>query len=60
MSMQEVFEHFASLAAEGHPALVKIMDDYVVSKREALVAKLEEKYTDNLYDVIGEMNPFGE
>jgi len=60
LSMQEVFEHFASLFAEGHPAMSKIVDDYCVAKRENLVNQIEEKYTENLYDAIGEDNPFGD
>jgi hypothetical protein len=38
----------------------KIVDDYCVAKRENLVKQLEEKYTENLYDAIGEDNPFGD
>jgi len=57
--MQEVFEHFAHQFAEGHPALVKIIDEYCLAKRENLVQALEEKYTENLYEVIGDDNPFG-
>ena len=60
LSMQEVFEHFASQFAEGHPALVKLIDDYCVAKRENLLQNLEEKYTENLYEAIGDDNPFGE
>ena len=59
LSMQEVFEHMATLVAEGHPALVKIIDDYCDEKRQNLVRSLEEKYTENLYDAIGDDNPFG-
>lgn len=60
LSMQEVFEHFACLYAEAHPAMVKIVDDYCDAKRENLVKQLEEKYTENLYDAIGDDNPFGD
>ena len=60
LSMQEVFEHLASLVADDHPVLTKILDDYVLSKREMKVQQLEAKYTENLYDVIGDDTPFGE
>lgn len=59
LSMQEVFEHLACQVAEGHPALLRIIDEYCESKREKLVQSLEEKYTENLYDAIGDDNPFG-
>ena len=57
--MQEVFEHFATLFAEGHPALLKVIDDYCETKKANLINQLEEKYTENLYDAIGDDNPFG-
>jgi hypothetical protein len=60
LSMQEVFEHLASLIADGHPQLKKILDDYTKQKKDLLVSKLEAKYTDNLYDAIGHESPFGE
>jgi len=58
LSMQEVFEHLASLVADGHPSIVKLLDEYAILKKERLVSSLEEKYTDNLYDAIGHDNPF--
>ena len=60
LSMQEVFEHLASLVGEDNPTLKKILDDYTLLKRSKKIEKLEAKYTDNLYDVIGDDNPFGE
>lgn len=60
LSMQEVFEYFAQQFSEGHPALVKIIEDYCTAKRENLLQNLEEKYTENLYEAIGDDNPFGE
>lgn len=60
LSMQEVFEHFACQASEGHPALIRIIDDYCSAKKANLIQSLEEKYAENLYDVIGDDNPFGE
>tara|TARA_R110000824_G_scaffold60853_17_gene162463 strand:+ start:1580 stop:1879 length:300 start_codon:yes stop_codon:yes gene_type:complete len=57
LSMQEVFEYFATQFAEGHPALVKIIEQYCQEKKENLVQRLEEKYTENLYDAIGFDNP---
>ena len=59
LSMQEVFEHLACQFAEEHPALVKIIDEYCEAKKENLLHELEEKYTENLYDAIGDDNPFG-
>ena len=58
--MQEVFEHLAHQLSDGHPALNKIIDDYCIAKRENLLQNLEEKYTENLYEAIGDDNPFGE
>lgn len=60
LSMQEIFEHLASLYAEGHPALVKIIDNYCEAKKEKLISQLEDKYTENLYEAIGYDNPFGD
>ena len=60
LSMQEVFEHLASQVAEGHPALLKIIDEYCEAKRSNLIQSLEEKYTENLYEAIGDDNPFGD
>ena len=59
LSMQEVFEHLAVQFAEGHPALLKIIDNYCDMKKANLINQLEEKYTENLYDAIGDDNPFG-
>jgi len=59
LSMQEVFEHLATQFAEGHPALLKIINDYCEAKKANLINQLEEKYTENLYDAIGDDNPFG-
>jgi hypothetical protein len=60
LSMQEVFEHFAQMFSEGHPALVKLIDEYCEMKKADVVRALEEKYTENLYEAIGDDNPFGE
>ena len=60
LSMQEVFEHLASMVGDDHPALKKILDEYVHLKRSKKIEKLQAKYTENLYDVIGDDNPFGE
>ncbi len=59
LSMQEVFEHLAHEFANGHPALVKLIDDYKDKKRSDQIQALEEKYTESLYDAIGDDNPFG-
>jgi len=60
LSMQEVFEHLACQFAEGHPSLIKIIDEYCEAKKANLIHTLEEKYTENIYDAIGDDNPFGE
>ena len=60
LSMQEVFEHFADQFAGGHPALTKLVNDYVEQKKSNQIRALEEKYTENLYDAIGDDNLFGE
>ena len=60
LSMQEVFEHLASQFADGHPALVKIIDEYCQMKKANAVQALEERYTDNLYEAIGDDSPFGD
>lgn len=61
LSIQEIFEHFASMMSFSHPAIDRIVENYLTLKKEGIVSKLEEKYTENLYDVIGVENPlFGE
>ena len=58
--MQETFEYFASLVANENPQAAKMLLDLEKSKRNKEVTRLEEKYTKNLYDVIGDDNPFEE
>ena len=60
LSMQEVFEHLAHQFAEGHPALTRLVDEYCEMKKANVVRALEEKYTENLYEAIGDDNPFGD
>ena len=60
LSIQETFEHFASLVVDGFSGATKMLDDLERLKRNRAVEKLEEKYTENLYDVIGSDNPFEE
>ena len=60
LSMQETIEYFATLASDGHPHVIKMLDDLERSKRDREVTRLEEKYSENLYDVIGDDNPFEE
>ena len=54
LSIQEVFEYLSSLINDGHPSINKLLDEYADAKREKLVTKLEERYTDNLYKLISE------
>lgn len=56
LSVQEVFEHFASLVKDEHPSLMKLLEEYSESKKEKLITQLEEKYTENLYKLISEEN----
>ncbi len=60
LSMQETIEYFASAVSDGHPHAIKMLDDLERSKRDKEVTRLEAKYSENLYDVIGEYNPFEE
>ena len=60
VSIQEVFEYLSSLINDEHPSIVKLLDDYVDMKKEKLINKLEEKYTENLYRLISEENNEGE
>lgn len=60
LSMQETFEYFASLVVDGFSGATKMLDDLERQKRVHAVEKLEEKYTENLYDAIGFDNPFEE
>lgn len=56
--MQETIEYFAGLVSDGHPHAIKMLDDLERSKRDREVTRLETKYSENLYDVIGDDNPF--
>tara|TARA_A100001515_G_C4525005_1_gene194876 strand:- start:368 stop:544 length:177 start_codon:yes stop_codon:yes gene_type:complete len=58
--MQEVFEFLAEQVSSGHPAMLKLIDEYCDNKKSKIVRSLEEKYTENLYEAIGDDNPFGE
>ena len=60
LCMQETFEYFASLVADNHPQAIRMLEDLERNKREKEVGRLEEKYTGNLYDVIGHDNPIEE
>jgi predicted nuclease with RNAse H fold len=53
LSIQETLEYMASLIVEGHPHAIKMLDELQASKHNKEVGKLEEKYAENLYDVIG-------
>jgi len=58
--MQETFEYFASLVVDENPQAVKMLVELAKNKRNKEVTRLEEKYSENLYDVIGDDNPFEE
>ena len=60
LSMQETLEHFASLVVEGHPHAIKMLEELQRSKHNKEIGRLEEKYAESLYDVIGDDNPFNE
>lgn len=59
LSIQATLEYISSQIADGHPHMMKMLDDLEKSKHDKEVARLEEKYTKNLYDVIGDDSVFG-
>jgi hypothetical protein len=58
LSMQEVFEHFASLVAEEDNNAVKIVVNSYKRKRDKIINKVSKKEAENLYDAISHEDPF--
>ena len=56
LSMQEVFELFARLTAEGDKRAVSILQEAYENKREKAVASFNDIEKRNLYDAISEMD----
>jgi len=57
LSMQEVFEKFASLVGENDSVAMSIIEKTYKDKREK-VLKVTTKEAENLYDAISEVDPF--
>lgn len=57
LSMQEVFEKFASLVGENDSVAMSIIEQTYKDKREK-VLKVSIKEAENLYDAISEVDPF--
>ncbi len=55
LSMQEVFELFARLAAEGDRRAVSILREAYDNKRNKSISSLNDVEKRNLYDAISEM-----
>ena len=60
ISMQKVFEHFASLVAENDSKATSIVEEAYKNKRDSIVKKVSKKEADNLYDAISHQDPFEE
>ena len=58
LSMQGVFEYFASLVAEGDSTALAIVQDAYRQKRDRAIRKVTGKEVDNLYDAISHDDPF--
>jgi len=56
LSMQETFELFARLAAEGDKRAVSILQEAYDNKRSKSVASFNDVEKRNLYDAISEMD----
>ena len=58
LSMQEVFEYFASLVAEGDSSASLIVKESYYRKRDRALKKVTKKEVENLYDAISCEDPF--
>ncbi len=58
LSMQEVFEYFASLVGENDSDAMSIVLDAYGRKRDRLVKSVTSKEAENLYDAISHDDPF--
>ena len=60
LSMQEVFEMFASLVGENDASGMSIIKEAYRAKRESVARRVTKREAENLYDVISEIDPFQE
>ena len=58
LSMQEVFEYFASLVAENDSSASSMVREAFSRKRDKAIKKVTAKEADNLYDAISYEDPF--
>ena len=58
LSMQEVFELFASLVSENDSVAMSIIKEAYETKREKSIKRVTEAEAENLYDAISEIDPF--
>ena len=58
LSMQEVFEYFASLVAEQSSDAIAIINDVYLRKRDKLIKGVSSREAENLYDAISGKDPF--
>ncbi len=58
LSMQEVFEMFASLVGENDASGMSIIKEAYRVKRERMTRRVTKREAENLYDVISEIDPF--
>lgn len=58
LSMQEVFERFASLVAENDERTIDILNEVKELKRTKTLARLNQDEVDDLYDAISHVDPF--
>ena len=57
LSMQEVFEEFASRVANNDPAFISILNQLVANKKTKNLSKLKSSDTDTIFDAIEDQNP---
>ena len=58
LSMQEVFEYFATQVAEEDNYAVKIVMGAYKRKRDKIISRVSQKEAENLYDAISHEDPF--
>ena len=58
LSMQEVFELFASLVSSGDERVLEIVLEAKSNKRNKTLTRLNQNEVDDLYDAISHVDPF--
>ena len=58
LSMQEVFESFASLVSENDAVAMSIIKETYQLKRDKAIKRVTTQEAENLYDAISEVDPF--